>query len=81
MATANKVHKHLFKVQYEKLVKPWVFLEGDLVLVYEQINDTLGARNLYQCGIHFTLTHHMTTWNSGYVFTHHSLPWRTYIST
>ena len=41
-ATTNKVHKHWVKSQYDKWVKPRVFLEGDLVLVYDQKNGTLG---------------------------------------
>lgn len=30
-------------MQYDKSVKPRVFSEGDLVLVYDQKNDTLGV--------------------------------------
>ena len=43
VTTANEAHKHRVKVQYDKLVHPRVFSEGDLVLVYDQANDTLGA--------------------------------------
>ena len=32
--TMNEVHKNRVKVQYDKAVKPRVFSEGDLVLVY-----------------------------------------------
>jgi hypothetical protein len=34
--------KHV-KAQYDKHVKPHVFFEGDLVLLYEQDHDLLGA--------------------------------------
>eukprot|EP00253_Pinus_taeda_P017341 PITA_17341 len=40
---ANDVHKKRVKVQFEKNVKPCVFLEGDLVLLYDQESDKLGA--------------------------------------
>ena len=43
MAIANEAHKRRLKVQYGKLVYPRIFSEGDLVLVYDQENDTLGA--------------------------------------
>jgi hypothetical protein len=36
--------KHV-KAQYDKHVKPHVFYEGDLVHLYEQDRDLLGARN------------------------------------
>jgi hypothetical protein len=35
--------KHV-KAQYDKHVKPRVFSKGDLVLLYEQDRDMLGAR-------------------------------------
>ena len=38
----NEVHKKPVKVQYDKEVKPRVFSEGDLVLVYAQEKDALG---------------------------------------
>jgi hypothetical protein len=41
-ATSNDVHKQCIKSQYDKLVKPRIFSEGDLVLVYDEKNDTLG---------------------------------------
>ena len=41
--TANEAHKRHVKLQYVKSVHPRVFSEGDLVLVYDQANDTLGA--------------------------------------
>ena len=34
-ATANEAHKCLIKIQYDKSVRPRIFFEGDLVLVYE----------------------------------------------
>lgn len=34
-ATANEAHKHDVKIQYDKSVRPRVFSEGDLVLVYD----------------------------------------------
>lgn len=40
---ANKAHKKCIKVQYDKNVKPRVFSEGDLVLLYDQDSDKLGA--------------------------------------
>ena len=40
---SNDVHKRNIKAQYDKSIKPIVFSEGDLVLVYDQENDTLGA--------------------------------------
>ena len=42
-ATANEAHKCRVKLQYDKSVHPRIFSEGDLVLVYDQANDTLGA--------------------------------------
>ena len=39
----NEAHKNRVKVQYNKAVKPRVFSEGDLVLVYAQEKDALGA--------------------------------------
>ena len=32
------------KAQYDRSVTPRIFSEGDLVLVYDQANDKLGAR-------------------------------------
>ena len=42
-ATVNEAHKKRVKTQYDKSVCPRVFAEGDLVLVYDQDKDTLGA--------------------------------------
>eukprot|EP00253_Pinus_taeda_P027731 PITA_27731 len=42
-ATVNEAHKKRVKTHYDKAVRPRVFSEGDLVLVYDQDKDTLGA--------------------------------------
>ena len=42
-ATVNEAHKKRVKTQYDKAVRPCVFSEGDLVLVYDQDKDTLGS--------------------------------------
>jgi hypothetical protein len=42
-ALANEAHKHKVKCQYDRSVRPWIFSEGDLVLVYDQDKDPLGA--------------------------------------
>jgi len=41
--TMNEAHKKRVKTHYDKVVHPRVFAEGDLVLVYDQDKDTLGA--------------------------------------
>eukprot|EP00253_Pinus_taeda_P022946 PITA_22946 len=41
--SVNEVHKKLFKAQFDKNVKPRVFSGGDLVLLYDQESDKLGA--------------------------------------
>ena len=41
--TTNEDHKHRVKIQYDKFVHPRVFFEWDLILVYDQASDTLGA--------------------------------------
>ena len=41
---ANEAHKKWVKAQFDKNVKPRVFSEGDLVLLYDQESDKLGAR-------------------------------------
>ena len=43
IALATEAHKKHVKAQYDWSVTPCVFLEGDLVLVYDQANDKLGA--------------------------------------
>jgi hypothetical protein len=42
-ALANEAHKHKVKCQYDRSVHPWIFSEGDLVLVYDQDKDPLGV--------------------------------------
>ena len=42
-ALANKSHKKRIKTRYDRKVKPCTFSEGDLVLVYDQDKDALGA--------------------------------------
>ena len=42
-ATTNEAHKCHVKMQYDKSIHPRIFSEGDLVLVYDQANDTLGV--------------------------------------
>jgi hypothetical protein len=42
-ALANEAHKHKVKCQYDRSVRPRIFSEGDLVLVYDQDKDPLGA--------------------------------------
>ena len=43
VAKINEAHKKRVKTQYDKVVRPRVFTEGDLVLVYDQDKDTLGV--------------------------------------
>ena len=43
VAIAVEAHKKRVKDQYDQSVTPRVFSEGDLVLVYDQANDKLGA--------------------------------------
>ena len=38
---ANKVHKRRIKAQYDKNVQPHIYLEGDLVLLYDQEADVI----------------------------------------
>ena len=42
-AIANEAHKRPVKLQYDKSICPRIFSEGDLVLVYDQASDALGA--------------------------------------
>ena len=39
---ANKAHKRRTKAQYDKNVQPCIYLEGDLVLLYNQEVDVIG---------------------------------------
>lgn len=43
VAVDNEAHKKRIKAQYDKNVKPCVFLEGDLVLLYDQNSEKLGS--------------------------------------
>ena len=42
-ALVVEAHKKHLKAQYDRSITPRVFSEGDLVLVYDQANDKLGA--------------------------------------
>jgi hypothetical protein len=42
-ALANETHKQKVKCQYDRSIRPRIFSEGDLVLVYDQDKDSLGA--------------------------------------
>ena len=46
VALANESHKKWVKDQYDKLVQPRVFNEGDLVLTYDQKHDKLGKEKI-----------------------------------
>ena len=41
---ANEAHKRRIKVQYDKNFQPRIFLEGDLVLIYDQKANVIGTR-------------------------------------
>ena len=41
--TANHAHKNRVKIQYDKSVKPRIFSEGELVLLWDQDKEPLGA--------------------------------------
>jgi hypothetical protein len=43
VALANEAHKKRVKCQYDWSIHPRIFSEGDLVLVYDQDKDPLGA--------------------------------------
>jgi hypothetical protein len=43
VALANETQKQKFKCQYDRSIHPCIFSEGDLVLVYDQDKDPLGA--------------------------------------
>ena len=42
-ALANEAHKKWVKCQYDRYVHPWIFFEGDIILVYDQYKDPLGV--------------------------------------
>jgi hypothetical protein len=46
VSLTNETHKKCIKTQYDKSIQPHVFEEGDLVLVYDQDHDKLGAGKL-----------------------------------
>jgi hypothetical protein len=37
-----EVNKRRVKVQYDKFVCPWLYVEGDLVLLYDQAKESMG---------------------------------------
>jgi hypothetical protein len=43
VALANEAHKHKVKYQYDRSIRPQIFSEGNLVLVYDQAKDPLGV--------------------------------------
>ena len=43
--TTNEAHKNRVKIQYDKSVKPRIFSEGELVLLWDQDKEPLGAGN------------------------------------
>ena len=43
VALANEAHKKCIKEKYDRNFKPCIFLEGDMVLLYDQEADKLGA--------------------------------------
>ena len=42
--TTIEANKKRVKVQYDKSIFPWLYAEGDLVLLYDQAKEPLGAR-------------------------------------
>ena len=44
--TANETHKNRVKNQYDKSVKPRIFSEGELVLLWDQDKEPLGVGKL-----------------------------------
>jgi hypothetical protein len=43
--TDIEVNKQHVKVQYDRSVCPWKYVEGDLVLLYDQAKELLGVGN------------------------------------
>jgi hypothetical protein len=43
VALDNKAHKQRVKCQYDRFIRPQIFSEGDLVLVYDQDKYPLGV--------------------------------------
>ena len=54
--TANKAHKNRVKIQYDNLVKPQIFSEGKLVLLWNQDKEPLGGMK-FQVYVVGTLCH------------------------
>jgi hypothetical protein len=54
-STTIEVNKRLVKVQYDKFVYPRLYTEGDLVLLYDQAKEPLGACKF------------KTMWNNSYI--------------
>ena len=48
--TTNEAHKSWVKNHYDKAVKPRVFSKGELVWVYDQDKEPMGAGKFNQCG-------------------------------
>ena len=48
--TVNQAHKNRVKAQYDKSVKPRIFSEGELVLLWDQDKEPLGQENSRLCG-------------------------------
>ena len=46
-----EINKHHVKAQYDKSVHPRRFNEGDLVLLYDQASEPLGAGKFNPCGM------------------------------
>jgi hypothetical protein len=42
-STIIEENKRHVKVQYDKSICPWLYIEGDLVLMYDQAKEPLGA--------------------------------------
>ena len=40
---ALEINKRCFKAQYDKYVRPRCYSEGDLVFLYDQVSEPLGA--------------------------------------
>ena len=49
--TANQAHKNRVKSQYDKSVKPRIFSEGELVLLWDQDKEPLGAGKFRSMGL------------------------------
>jgi len=54
VAVANETHKKCIKSQCDKTAQPIVFVDGGLVLVYDQDHDKLSESNLNHFGMVLT---------------------------